>query len=361
NYALTFFRAEDKFRVKRNKRWSGVGRINRDTALSTEDRMLAVAAHGGVRVANISSSAVARPTGAVVPTARVLRDVAADCALVANLRRGYKVCGLGENIIFLLNDRMTRDLDQRSHCADLKAITRLANSFEFFDSTEVDDSFRLLDPVLQPIEAVEPACQHPAVTPMLCECALSFGHRSWLEQFEARHHISNYSHSSLRYSLYMGGQWILHGPPSLERGKNRVCIHRGAAENIVADSIGQRVQNRSATATHWRLANSASSNRRFRIRNVERRPLHVDGNIEDARRLGLIEAARNHVAVFGIEDPFLPDGVANAERRASEHLAAERARVDHSANIGIRKKINDVILAGITINFHFGKRRNEGH
>src|SRR5580698_9438930 len=72
----------------------------------------------------------------------------------------------------------------------------------------------------------------------------------------------------------------------------------------------ERVQNRRAPSGNWRLADAARANRRFRVGNIERTPLHVDRNVENGRRLVLVEALRNHLAVMRIEYPLLTDGVA---------------------------------------------------
>src|SRR5579862_2314154 len=113
--------------------------------------------------------------------------------------------------------------------------------------------------------------------------------------------------------LNVSGQWILHGPPGFERRQNRVEVDGCASIDLVAERVGDRVQNRGAATTNGRLADATSAHRRFGIWNVKRGPLHVDRNVEDGGRLGVIEAARDGVSVMGIEDPLLPDGVTDAE------------------------------------------------
>src|SRR5579863_9972238 len=81
--------------------------------------------------------------------------------------------------------------------------------------------------------------------------------------------------------LNVSRQALFHGVPSFERSQNRICQYRSSAENVVSQSVGERVQNRHAAGANRRLADTARSNRGFRIRNVHRIPLHVDGNIED--------------------------------------------------------------------------------
>src|SRR5580658_2596972 len=113
--------------------------------------------------------------------------------------------------------------------------------------------------------------------------------------------------------LNMRHQWMLHRLAGFERGQNRVSVHWRALENLVAERIRKRVQNRRAPSGNWRLADAARANRRFRVGNIERTPLHVDRNVENGRRLVLVEALRNHLAVMRIEYPLLTDGVANAQ------------------------------------------------
>ena len=79
---------DHELRVERDQRRRRVGRVHRDAAIGVEDRVLAVDRRRRVGVADVAAGAIARPAGAVVPAARVLRHVAADRALVANLRRG---------------------------------------------------------------------------------------------------------------------------------------------------------------------------------------------------------------------------------------------------------------------------------
>src|SRR6516165_2450511 len=107
--------------------------------------------------------------------------------------------------------------------------------------------------------------------------------------------------------LNVCGQWILHRPTRFERRQNRVEVHRRATEDLVAQRIRECIQNRAASTAHWRLANTASTNGRFRISNVERRPLHVDRNIENGWWLGMVEAQRYGASVMGIVNPLLAD------------------------------------------------------
>src|ERR1700683_1909453 len=65
---------------------SGIRRAHRDAAVCAENCMLAVDCGGGIRIADVSSRAVAWKSAAVVPAARVLRNISSDRPLVADLR-----------------------------------------------------------------------------------------------------------------------------------------------------------------------------------------------------------------------------------------------------------------------------------
>src|SRR5271154_1854270 len=82
-------------------------------------------------------------------------------------------------------------------------ITRGANSAEFADSTQVDHNLRLLDSILQPVEAVEASSQHPCVGAVLFEKLLRVGDGSRLKQFESGHYISYDGHNSPSDSRYI--------------------------------------------------------------------------------------------------------------------------------------------------------------
>src|SRR5690348_13031380 len=76
-------------------------------------------------------------------------------------------------------------------------------------------------------------------------------------------------------NLNVRRQRLLHRPAGFQRGQNRVCVHRRAPEDFVAECIQQGVQDRRAAAADRGLADPARANRRFRIRNADRRPLHL--------------------------------------------------------------------------------------
>ncbi len=64
-------------------------------------------------------------------------------------------------------------------------------------------------------------------------------------------------------------------------------------------------------------------------------------------------------AVLLVVDPLLADGVTDAQDRPAENLAAERARMEHRADVGIGEIIHDMVLAGFDIDFHLGKAGHE--
>src|SRR5262249_16447508 len=92
------------------------------------------------------------------------------------------------------NSRMTHDLTQSRHRADLESTAGFANSAEFFDSAEVDHVTRPLDAVLEPVEAVQTTGQNPR-TDRASEKIQRIGRGGRLKQSESGHHTPNYSHT----------------------------------------------------------------------------------------------------------------------------------------------------------------------
>ena len=93
--------------------------------------------------------------------------------------------------------------------------------------------------------------------------------------------------------------------------------------------------------------------------NVQRVPRHLLRRVENGRRLVLVEPLRERHAVVLVVDPVLADRVADAEHRSAEHLAAERARMDDGADVGDREVVEDVVLAGLDVDFDFGEAGDE--
>src|ERR1035437_1694129 len=158
----------------------------------------------------------------------------------------------------------------------------------------------------------------------------------------------------------MRHQRMLHRSARFERRQNRVGVHRSALENLVPQRIREGVQDGGAPTSNRRLADTARASRRFRVRNIQRRPLHIDGNIQNRRRLALIEPRGKHHAVVRIEHPFLTDRMADAQGRTAEHLAAKRTGVDHRPYIGGGEEIHDVVFAGFDIDFNLSEAGDVG-
>src|SRR5579859_5374916 len=101
----------------------------------------------------------------------------------------------------------------------------------------------------------------------------------------------------------MGHQRILHGVARFERSDNSVGIHRRAPENIIAQSIGQRVQDGGKTATNRGLADTARTNRSFRIWNVHGRPFHIRWKVEDSGWFAVVEPSGERRAIGRVHYP----------------------------------------------------------
>ena len=178
HHALTLGRAQDELGVQRNQGRGRVGRIHCHAAVRVQNGMLTVAALRRIGVANVAAGAIARPTAAVIPAARVLRNIAAERSLIADLRRCHQLRSLRQQTILLLDDGMIHHLSERGHRADLDAIARRANSPQFLDSTQIDHHLGLPDSILEPVKAVQPSGQHPRVGSMLFEKLLRIGQRN---------------------------------------------------------------------------------------------------------------------------------------------------------------------------------------
>src|SRR3984957_6822424 len=158
--------------------------------------MLTVAALRRIGVANVAAGTIARPTAAVIPAARVLRNIASESSLVADLRRSTHLRSLRQKTIPLLDNGMIHDFSERGHRADLDTIPGCANSPQFLDSAQIDHHLGLPDSILEPVEAVEPSGQHPGIGAMLFEKLLRIGHGPGLIQLEGGHYVSYDSHHS---------------------------------------------------------------------------------------------------------------------------------------------------------------------
>src|ERR1700678_2623505 len=95
---------------------------------------------------------------------------------------------------------MIHHFSERRHGADLDtvaaALASSANPPQLLDPTQINHNLRLLDSILQPVEAVESSGEHPGVGSMLFEKLLRVSDRSGLKQFESGHYVSYDSHVS---------------------------------------------------------------------------------------------------------------------------------------------------------------------
>ena len=90
---------------------------------------------------------------------------------------------------------MIHDFSERRHGADFDTVAASsANSAQFADSTQVDHNLRLLDSILQPVEAVESSGEHPGVGSVLFEKSLRIVDGRRLKQFESGHYVSYDGH-----------------------------------------------------------------------------------------------------------------------------------------------------------------------
>ncbi len=83
------------------------------------------------------------------------------------------------------------------------------------------------------------------------------------------------------------------------------------------------VEDGATPTTNGRLADAPRADWRLRIGNVQGGPLHVDGDVQNCRRLVLVKPFGQHLTVVGVEHPLLADCMADAESRPAEHLAAK--------------------------------------
>src|SRR5450759_85176 len=123
--------------------------------------------------------------------------------------------------------------------------------------------------------------------------------------------------TNLKSLSNVGHQGMLHRAASFERRQNRVGVYWCALENVVPEGIREGVQDGATPAGNRRLTDTASAYRRLRVRNIQRRPLHVNRYIQNRRRFAVVESLGKHLAVVRIEHPFLTDGMADAERRTA--------------------------------------------
>src|SRR6185295_13491934 len=82
------------------------------------------------------------------------------------------------------------------HRADFDSVRNAAHALELLNAAQIDHCLRLSHPVLEPVEAVEPAGQDPGVGSLLREQSLCVGQRGWLQQQKRRHDVVYDCHDS---------------------------------------------------------------------------------------------------------------------------------------------------------------------
>ena len=110
--------------------------------------------------------------------------------------RGGGLGRLHQDRVTVADDRMTHHLGERRHRSDLEATVHLADAAQPRHAAQIDDVARTLDAILQPVEAVEPAREHPGVGPISPDESECVVHRRRLEQLERRHHVTDHRHAA---------------------------------------------------------------------------------------------------------------------------------------------------------------------
>src|SRR5271166_5777862 len=104
---------------------------------------------------------------------------------------------------------------------------------------------------------------------------------------------------------------MLRGMSRFEGRENGVRVDGRTLKNLITQGVRKRVQDGGAPASNRRLAHTTSADWCFRIWNIECRPLHINGHVQNCWRLVLVEARRKHGAVVGVVHPLLPDRMSN--------------------------------------------------
>src|SRR4029077_8678329 len=160
---LALWCSNDHLGVQSDQRGGGVRRIDGYATVGIENRVLAIQSRWSIRVANVAAGSITRPAASVIPATGILGDVAADCSLIANLRRGSSLRRIRQDAVFLPNRRMADHFAKCGHGANFKTIAGGTHAAQFFDLAQIDDHFGPLDPILEPVKAVEAAGQHPGL------------------------------------------------------------------------------------------------------------------------------------------------------------------------------------------------------
>ncbi len=151
--------------------------------------MLTVHALRRIRITHVAAGAITAHSIPVVPAARVLAQVPAESARVANLRAGHAPRRGCEQRILLAHQPGVLDVDELGQRPDLQPLAGFPDSRQGFDAGDLDDGGGPFVAVLEPVEAVVAAGQEPGT---LAEprCQLQrILHRVGLIQLEVRHHV----------------------------------------------------------------------------------------------------------------------------------------------------------------------------
>src|SRR5208283_4076913 len=151
---------------------------------------------------------------------------------------------------------------------------------------------------------------------------------------------------------------MLHRMSRFEGSEYGVGVDGRALKNLITKGVRERVQDGGTATSNGRFAHSTGADRCLRIRNIERRPLHIYGHIQNCWRLVLVKARREHGAVVRVVYPLLANRVSNAQNGAAEHLATKRAGMNYGTYVSVGEEIHDVILARFNVDLDLGKAGN---
>src|ERR1700756_2201135 len=104
-----------------------------------QDCVFAISTDGCIGVTDVSSRAITRPAGAVIPAARILGNIAADRTLVPDLGGSDHFGCLCQHSVFLPYDSILCNFGERGHRSNMHTIRGLADSPQFVDARQVDD------------------------------------------------------------------------------------------------------------------------------------------------------------------------------------------------------------------------------
>src|SRR5271165_1309180 len=153
---------------------------------------------------------------------------------------------------------------------------------------------------------------------------------------------------------------MLHRMSRFEGSEYSVSVDGRALKNLITKGVRKRVQDRSASASNGRFAHATGADWCLRIRNIERRPLHIDGHVQNCWRLVLVKARRKHGTVVRVVHPLLPKRMSHAQNGAAEHLASKRPGMNYGTHVGIGEEIHDVILSRFDVDLDLGKAGHVG-